>query len=500
MSVTSASSSSISRGERFETLLDLRFVGPRGDERFADHCGGVDDKRWIEPNVRIVPGLDLLGNVQHRNPVVRHGVERVVQLRLETAAVGDDERRVTEGPLGRASTARTSEHRRRWGSRPRRRSGPVQSMRSTMSAQIEVVATRIGWSAVPAAATCGLSPTMTAITARRIMRNILKMVECSLRMGNSAVVVDRDSTIVARDVCVHYGSAVALAPSSLEIPRGQSVALVGPNGSGKSTLLLVLAGLLRPTSGIIERRSDVRVSFVGQHQLQHQWMPISVGEVLRMGRYGERGLLGRLGVDDRRAIAEAADRMDVGAMLRRPFGELSGGQRQRVLVAQALAARPGLLLLDEPITGLDLSSQQRILDVISEETAAGTSVVLSTHHLGEARRTDRVRAARRMRGGGRPARRGAASGAARRGVRQSHDPHAERGRRDRRPRSCRRWPRPGPRPGRTATATPSRSRAPRAQRLTQSRVQAGVRVDRRRRRRAFRRSQCTCRRVFVAPV
>ena len=209
-------------------------------------------------------------------------------------------------------------------------------------------------------------------------------------MGNSAVVVDRDSTIVARDVCVHYGSAVALAPSSLEIPRGQSVALVGPNGSGKSTLLLVLAGLLRPTSGIIERRSDVRVSFVAQHQLQHQWMPISVGEVLRMGRYGERGLLGRLGADDRRAIAEAADRMDVGAMLRRPFGELSGGQRQRVLVAQALAARPGLLLLDEPITGLDLSSQQRILDVISEETAAGTSVVLSTHHLGEARRTDRV--------------------------------------------------------------------------------------------------------------
>ena len=209
-------------------------------------------------------------------------------------------------------------------------------------------------------------------------------------MDNPVRVSDGQPTVAARAVCVHYGSTVALAPSSLDIPRGQSVALVGPNGSGKSTLLLVLAGLLRPTSGSIERRRGVRVSFVAQHQLHHRWMPISVGEVLRMGRYGERGLLGRLGAADRRAIDEAAERMDVAAMVRRPFGDLSGGQRQRVLVAQALAARPELLLLDEPITGLDLASQQRILEVITDETTAGTSVVLSTHHLGEARHTDRV--------------------------------------------------------------------------------------------------------------
>jgi ABC-type Mn2+/Zn2+ transport system ATPase subunit len=209
-------------------------------------------------------------------------------------------------------------------------------------------------------------------------------------MDNSAVAIDVRPTIATRDVCVHYGTTVALAPSSLEIPSGESVALVGPNGSGKSTLLLLLAGLLRPTSGSIERRVGTRVSFVAQHQLQHRWMPISVGEVLRMGRYGERGLLGRLGPADRRAIDEAADRMDVADLLRRPFGDLSGGQRQRVLVAQALAARPDLLLLDEPITGLDLASQQRILDVITDETALGTSVVLSTHHLGEARHADRV--------------------------------------------------------------------------------------------------------------
>ena len=198
------------------------------------------------------------------------------------------------------------------------------------------------------------------------------------------------ATVVATDVCVHYGATVALAPSSLTIPPGQSVSLVGPNGSGKSTLLHVLAGLLKPTSGNVALRAGTRVSFVAQHQTQHRWIPLSVGEVLRMGRYGERGLVGRLRAADRAAVDRAAERMDVGRLVRKPFGDLSGGQKQRVLVAQALSAEPDLLLLDEPITGLDLGSQQRILDLVADETATGTTVVLSTHHLGEARHTDRV--------------------------------------------------------------------------------------------------------------
>jgi zinc/manganese transport system ATP-binding protein len=194
----------------------------------------------------------------------------------------------------------------------------------------------------------------------------------------------------ANGVCVHYGAVVALAPSSLEIEAGTSTALVGPNGSGKSTLLGLLAGLVRPTAGSIALAPGRRVAFVAQQQHQHGWMPLSVEDVLRMGRYAERGLLGRLGAADRAAIENSARRLDVVDLRRRPFGELSGGQRQRVLVAQALAAAPDLLLLDEPITGLDLASQERILEIIATETAAGSAVVMSTHHLGEARRTDRV--------------------------------------------------------------------------------------------------------------
>lgn len=196
--------------------------------------------------------------------------------------------------------------------------------------------------------------------------------------------------VVARTdaVCVHYGSVVALAPSTLAFPMGTSTALVGPNGSGKSTLLNLLAGLLRPTDGTVETSGTI--ALVAQQQHQHRWMPLSVDDVLRMGRYGRRGLLGRMGAADRTAITAAAERLAVGDLRRRPFGDLSGGQRQRVLVAQALAAEPGLLLLDEPITGLDLPSQERILELVAELTAAGTTVVLSTHHLGEARRMDRV--------------------------------------------------------------------------------------------------------------
>jgi ABC-type Mn2+/Zn2+ transport system ATPase subunit len=209
-------------------------------------------------------------------------------------------------------------------------------------------------------------------------------------MSDTARLPVAEPTVVADEVCVHYGAVVALAPTSLSIPPGQSVALVGANGSGKSTLLGVLAGLLRPTSGSVVRRRGVITAFVAQHQEQHRWMPLSVTEVVRMGRYGERGLLGRLRADDRQAVAEGIERMQVGDLVRKPFGDLSGGQRQRVLVAQALASRPDLLLLDEPITGLDLTSQQLILDVVADERDRGTSVVLSTHHLGEARQADRV--------------------------------------------------------------------------------------------------------------
>jgi len=188
--------------------------------------------------------------------------------------------------------------------------------------------------------------------------------------------------------CVHYGPITALAPSSFQIEPGTSVALVGANGSGKTTLLSVLAGLVEPDDG----RVDVpgTVALVAQHRRHHDWMPLTVDEVLKMGRFRDRGLLRPFRRRDHDLIDQAARRLEVGHLRRRSFGELSGGQQQRVLVAQALAADPDLLLLDEPITGLDLPSQLRILDVIDECVDDGRTVIFSTHHLAEARRAERV--------------------------------------------------------------------------------------------------------------
>ena len=189
---------------------------------------------------------------------------------------------------------------------------------------------------------------------------------------------------------VRYGSILALAPTDLTFVGGRSVALVGSNGSGKSTLLGLLARLLEPTRGVVRFEGRPRISFVAQQHAFHRWMPMTVDEVLRMGRFRRLGLVRPLRRADRDAVATAAERLEVTELLGRAFGQLSGGQRQRVLVAQALVDVPDLLLLDEPITGLDLASQEAILGVIADETARGASVVFSTHHLDEAHRADRV--------------------------------------------------------------------------------------------------------------
>ena len=181
-----------------------------------------------------------------------------------------------------------------------------------------------------------------------------------------------------------------LETGDLKLDGPSSVALMGPNGSGKTTLLRVLSGLQRPTSGRLESAGDVRVGFVCQHHQPHPFMPMTVQEVLTIGRYRSSGLLRRFRRSDKEAVRVAAERLDVAHLRHKSFGELSGGQRQRVMVAMVLASDYDCLLLDEPITGLDLPSQTTILEVIEAERAAGHLVVMSTHHLQEARRCDRV--------------------------------------------------------------------------------------------------------------
>lgn len=195
------------------------------------------------------------------------------------------------------------------------------------------------------------------------------------------------------EVTVRFGGNVALdlTAAPLRFWPGSLVAVMGPNGSGKTTLLKLLAGLQATTTGTINKNpATITVAYVAQHQHQHSWMPLTVGEVLNIGRYGRRGLLGRLTSEDRSAIDTAAERLQVDHLVDETYGTLSGGQRQRVLVAASVAADAACLLLDEPITGLDLASQQLITEVVAAERDNGRLVVMSTHHLAEARPCDRV--------------------------------------------------------------------------------------------------------------
>lgn len=199
----------------------------------------------------------------------------------------------------------------------------------------------------------------------------------------------------AEALTLSYGSRVAVDDASFSVPSGRSTAVIGPNGSGKSTVLQALAGLHRPSQGSLRvlgaaawDRADV--AYVPQHVHANEQLPISAREAVTMGRYAHRGALRRLTGSDRAAVQRALERLDVADRAGRQLGELSGGERQRVLVAQALCQEAPLLLLDEALTGLDLPSQTRILEVMAEERDAGRTVVASTHSLPDAARADHV--------------------------------------------------------------------------------------------------------------
>ncbi len=202
--------------------------------------------------------------------------------------------------------------------------------------------------------------------------------------------------VTAHQLVLSRGSHVAVTSSDFEIPCNAITVIIGPNGSGKSTLLHAIAGLLEPTSGKLliqgkapsTRRS--RVSYVLQHTAIPRGTPLTVRETVAMGRYPNVGLLRRRSAEDRKRVDEAMDLLNITDLSRRHLGELSGGQRQRVYVAQGIAQDHDILLLDEPLTGLDLVSARTIDEIIHGEPHRGCSVILTTHDLEEARAADHV--------------------------------------------------------------------------------------------------------------
>lgn len=188
---------------------------------------------------------------------------------------------------------------------------------------------------------------------------------------------------------VRHGARLALDATTLHVEAGTSVAVIGPNGSGKSTLLRTVAGLQAPSEGRVDT-GGAEVALVLQTTTVDPSLPVTVRETVRMARYAARGPFRRLRAEDHAAVDAAMARLEVADLADRSLHELSGGQRQRVLVAQGIAQDAPILLLDEPVTGLDLVSKEAILQVVADEVRAGRIVVVSTHDLGDARRCDLV--------------------------------------------------------------------------------------------------------------
>ncbi|MDT0269024.1 anchored repeat-type ABC transporter ATP-binding subunit [Streptomyces sp. DSM 44915] len=201
------------------------------------------------------------------------------------------------------------------------------------------------------------------------------------------------TALAVRGLAVALGGRQVLHDVDLDLHGGDFMGLIGPNGAGKTTLLRSVLGLVRPTAGTVTvegapiARARQRVGYVPQRH-EFAWdFPISVADAVLSGRVRRIGWLRGAGVADYRAVNEALARVGMTELADRPVGQLSGGQRQRVLVARALVLRPGVLLLDEPFTGLDMPTQELLTDLFGALSREGRAVLMTTHDLAAALHT-----------------------------------------------------------------------------------------------------------------
>ena len=204
-----------------------------------------------------------------------------------------------------------------------------------------------------------------------------------------------DALISFQDVALGYDGVPVLEGLVLDVHRGDFLALVGPNGCGKSTILKGMAGILEPLRGRISREIDgrpVRFGYVPQRETIEMVFPLTVFQVALMGTYGRVGPGRPVTHAERELVRGCLDDLGLGDLQRKPFPALSGGQRQRVLIARALAAEPDLLLLDEPLSGIDLRAAQVIMDLIERlHRERRLTIVMVSHHLKVLREHEMVR-------------------------------------------------------------------------------------------------------------
>ncbi len=189
------------------------------------------------------------------------------------------------------------------------------------------------------------------------------------------------------DLCVHYDGLPALEHVSFTLEGGEYVAIVGPNGAGKSTLFKTLAGVLTPTNGRVdlggrEPGGHICIAYLPQRSDVDWSFPVTVKDVVMMGRVGKIGLFRNPQPADWEAVADCLAQVNLSAQADRQIRELSGGQQQRMFIAQAMAQEAELVLMDEPLAGLDVPSQDEFLNVIRSLRERDVTLMVATHDLG----------------------------------------------------------------------------------------------------------------------
>ncbi len=177
-----------------------------------------------------------------------------------------------------------------------------------------------------------------------------------------------------------YGGEPALVNVRLDIRREDFIGVVGPSGSGKTTLLRALLGSVAPVAGAIRRQKGLSVAYVPQVEAIDWNFPITVGECVLVGRSAGR-ILPWPTKREKAEVADVLERLGIASLENRHIRDLSGGQQQRVFIARALIRRPQLLLMDEPTSGVDLTTRHEVLHLLDELNRSGLSILLTTHDL-----------------------------------------------------------------------------------------------------------------------
>ena len=196
-----------------------------------------------------------------------------------------------------------------------------------------------------------------------------------------------DFALHVEDLTVSYHSKPVLWDIDLDVPPGVLAAIVGPNGAGKSTLIKTVLGLIKPAAGHIyiygkrylEQRS--RVAYVPQRNSVDWDFPTTALEVVTMGLYGRLGWLKRPGAKERKAALAALEQVGMEAFAKRQISQLSGGQQQRVFLARALVQEADVYFMDEPMAGVDATTERAIINLLKTLRSNGKTVIVVHHDL-----------------------------------------------------------------------------------------------------------------------